>query len=141
MSHRITDECIGCGACMRSCPTLAISGEAKQLHSIDPKLCIDCGTCGRVCPKAAVRDDSGAVVPRLKKSEWLRPHISIEACFACENCVAACPTDALSMNDEKLPLSENYAVLSNPEACVSCRWCVDNCQFDAIRMEVIRGDI
>jgi len=140
MSHHIEMNCIGCGACKRICPTQAISGERKELHLIDETLCIDCGTCGRVCPKAAVRDDRGRVITRLKKSEWLKPVIREDKCYACENCIVACPVQALSMKDEELPLTENYAVLSSPEKCISCGWCRENCQFDAITMEVPRAD-
>jgi len=138
VAHRIVSGCIGCGACRRICPTSAITGEMKELHIIDGRLCIDCGSCGRVCPKTAVRDEQGAPVLRLKRSEWLQPQISKEKCYACENCVAACPVDALAMKDEHLPLTENYAVLARPESCISCSWCFNNCQFGAIAMEVPR---
>lgn len=136
MAHKITQDCIGCGACKRVCPTQAITGEVKELHIIDGTLCIDCGSCGRVCPKKAVENEQGVLIPRLKKSEWLKPRISESKCYACENCVAACPVDALTMKAEDLPLQDNFAILAYPEKCISCNWCFDNCQFDAISMEV-----
>ena len=140
MAHQIVSGCIGCGACKRICPTNAISGEMKELHIINPVLCIDCGSCGRVCPKESVRTEQNIVVNRLKKAEWLKPSINIDKCYACENCVVACPVDALAMKDENLPLTENHAVLAHPEKCISCGWCFDNCQFDAITMEVPGAD-
>jgi len=140
MSHLIGENCIGCTACVRVCPTAAITGERKNLHYIDGKLCIDCGACGWVCPAEAVRDQHGRIVSGKKKSEWLKPLINQDNCVACENCVAACPVDALSMKDEMLPLGENLAVLTSPDQCISCAWCLDNCQFDAITMEVLHGD-
>jgi Na+-translocating ferredoxin:NAD+ oxidoreductase subunit B len=54
MAYRITENCRGCQACVRPCPTQAISGERHQVHQIDPQRCIECGTCGRVCPYEAV---------------------------------------------------------------------------------------
>lgn len=132
MALIITEKCIGCSACRKTCPTGAISGEIKEVHTIDPNLCIECGACGRVCPEEAVRTEDGVFIKKLKKSLWIKPVIIEEKCYACENCVAVCPVNALSMVSESLPLQENAAVLSAPERCVSCGWCFDNCQFDAI---------
>ena len=137
MACVITSDCIGCTACAKVCPTGAITGKKKQIHSIDPELCIECQACGRVCPSEAVHTDQGQIIPRIKKSQWLKPVISVEKCVACENCVDVCPTAALAMKDEQLPLTQNYAVLAKPRKCVSCNWCVKNCQYDAIRMEVL----
>ena len=53
--YRIVEEnCTGCGACRRSCPTEAISGEKKQLHVIDQDKCIKCGLCKNKCKFEAV---------------------------------------------------------------------------------------
>lgn len=41
MSHRITSECIGCGACAEVCPVDAIS-ESGEIYKIDPEICCDC---------------------------------------------------------------------------------------------------
>jgi len=136
MSYTITDVCTGCGACSKLCPTQAISGEKKQQHAINGSLCIECGSCGRICAASAVLDDKGKVVLKLKRSQWPRPLIDVSMCSACENCVAVCPVNALSMADEALPLTENHAVLAQPNKCVSCGWCKDNCLFDAIVMGV-----
>ncbi len=50
----IEDDCIGCGRCLKVCPSSAITGEKKKPHVIDEKLCIRCRACYEVCPTDAV---------------------------------------------------------------------------------------
>ncbi|MFP4106035.1 MAG: NADH-quinone oxidoreductase subunit NuoF [Phycisphaerae bacterium] len=50
----IADECKGCTACARKCPTDAIMGAPKSPHYIIPDKCIGCGTCLDVCRFDAV---------------------------------------------------------------------------------------
>jgi NADH-quinone oxidoreductase subunit F len=47
----IEDKCKGCTICAKACPTNAISGEKKELHTIDQSKCIRCGICLEKCPK------------------------------------------------------------------------------------------
>lgn len=53
MAHKITEECITCGACITECPEDAIS-EGDDIYVIDPDMCTDCGSCVDVCPSAAI---------------------------------------------------------------------------------------
>ncbi len=48
------ERCKGCGLCIKSCPTGAITGEKKQPHHIDQELCIKCGACAKACKLQAV---------------------------------------------------------------------------------------
>ncbi|MCF7853917.1 MAG: 4Fe-4S binding protein [Candidatus Pacebacteria bacterium] len=52
--------------------------------------------------------------------------IDKNACTGCENCVEACPVDAISMVDGKAEVSDE---------CIDCGQCVDECPVDAIEME------
>jgi NADH-quinone oxidoreductase subunit F len=45
----IEDKCTGCLACLKVCPSDAITGELKKVHTIDPKKCIKCGACFEAC--------------------------------------------------------------------------------------------
>lgn len=45
----IEDECVGCTACARVCPTGAITGSKKEVHFITQDLCIKCGACMDKC--------------------------------------------------------------------------------------------
>jgi len=55
MAHKISDDCICCGACADSCPTEAIS-EGDTKYVIDPEKCIDCGACEAGCPVEAISE-------------------------------------------------------------------------------------
>jgi len=61
--RRVTDDCIDCGLCTRSCPTGAIGEDPRStIH----QECVTCQTCRRVCP-------TGAVVFATPKSLDIRP--------------------------------------------------------------------
>jgi ferredoxin len=53
VAHKITEECINCGACIDECPEEAIS-EGDEICVIDPEKCTDCGSCVEVCPVDAI---------------------------------------------------------------------------------------
>jgi NADH-quinone oxidoreductase subunit F len=47
-------KCRGCGLCIKTCPTGAITGERKKPHVINDALCIKCGACFTTCKLGAV---------------------------------------------------------------------------------------
>jgi len=49
------EACTGCAACVRVCPTAAITGEKKQPHVLDRETCIKCGACYEKCRFDAIR--------------------------------------------------------------------------------------
>src|SRR3989304_1271762 len=72
MSYKIEQECIGCTACTKRCPTDAISGVRNGMHIIDPELCIDCGACGVVCPLEGIAGEVGGRGKGCPRAQ--RPH-------------------------------------------------------------------
>ena len=50
----ISDKCIGCTKCSKTCPVQCISGKVKERHVIDTDKCIKCGACKAACPVNAV---------------------------------------------------------------------------------------
>lgn len=46
--------CIGCTKCFKRCPTDAIMGGPKQIHSVFADACTGCEKCFAVCPTACI---------------------------------------------------------------------------------------
>jgi NADH-quinone oxidoreductase subunit F len=56
LTYTIDPElCTGCGACVRVCPSEAITGEKKEPHVIDQEKCINCGSCFDRCKFDAIK--------------------------------------------------------------------------------------
>ena len=50
-----SEACTGCTACVKACPSEAISGDKKKVHVIEQAKCIQCGACYEVCKFKAVQ--------------------------------------------------------------------------------------
>jgi ferredoxin len=55
VAYRITDECLGCGTCLESCPNEAII--EGEIYVIDQEKCTECGTCVESCPTEAIVEE------------------------------------------------------------------------------------
>ena len=55
------------------------------------------------------------------------PKVNKEECTGCEECVEACPAEAISMVDE--------IACVNPDLCTECSACVEACPAEAITEE------
>ena len=53
MAHKISEECISCGACEAECPVDAIS-QGDEIYEINADTCTDCEACVEVCPVDAI---------------------------------------------------------------------------------------
>jgi electron transport complex protein RnfB len=72
IAHIVEAECTGCTRCYKVCPTDAIMGANKQMHSVFAAACTGCGNCLDACP-----EDCIVLAPESINSEnwqWPRLH-------------------------------------------------------------------
>ena len=61
----LSEKCTGCLACKKACPTEAITGTLKEVHSIIQTKCIKCGACQEACRFEAIesqRDEAIQII-------------------------------------------------------------------------------
>ena len=63
--------CIGCTRCYKVCPTDAIMGAARHIHSVFREACTACGKCVEACPTEATRLVPAPVT--LQSWYWPKP--------------------------------------------------------------------
>lgn len=64
-------SCTGCTRCFKICPTDAIIGAPRQMHSVIQDACIGCGKCTEVCPTECLRLHPGEIT--LRTWNWDKP--------------------------------------------------------------------
>ena len=74
--HRIAviDEntCIGCAKCLAPCPTDAIVGAGKFMHTVVAALCTGCELCIPPCPVDCIRMEEDANFPVMMNADDAR---------------------------------------------------------------------
>jgi electron transport complex protein RnfB len=69
--------CIGCAHCFKLCPTDALVGAPKQLHTVIETACIGCGKCVAVCPTECLQ--LHPLTPTLQTWYWPKPVVNTGA--------------------------------------------------------------
>ncbi len=67
------DHCTGCTKCFKRCPTDAIVGAAKQVHTVVFDACIGCDACIDVCPTEAIIHRPKPI--SLREWHWDKPDL------------------------------------------------------------------
>lgn len=71
MTVMINRSCIGCGACVQTCPDGALSIGPEGIAVVDQSKCTDCGKCVSVCPVSAMSLPPNAVQPEQQSEQVL----------------------------------------------------------------------
>lgn len=66
LAPETSDLCVGCGACVKVCPTAAIPAQNPRFS--DPEKCILCQACEKACPAGARKFTAEPVV---RMAKWL----------------------------------------------------------------------
>jgi electron transport complex protein RnfB len=75
MTAKIQEElCIGCTKCFKHCPTDAIVGGPKQIHTVLNDACTGCEKCFDVCPTECI--DMRPIPKTLQNWYWPKPVIA-----------------------------------------------------------------
>ena len=117
-----TEKCKGSRACVKFCPTGAISiKEGKAV--VKTSLCIGCGACINVCPEHAIELER-ELGPVIKTKKLL---IDQETCVQCQVCEENCPVEAIELEGDEVVLSE--------DKCILCNVCSTKCPVGALKLE------
>lgn len=73
----IEDTCIGCTRCYKVCPTDAIVGAPKQIHTVIPDACTGCKSCVDVCPTECLQ--MKPIEPTIYTWHWPMPKLESAA--------------------------------------------------------------
>lgn len=68
------DLCIGCTKCFKRCPTDAILGSSKQIHSVISDACTGCEKCFDVCPTECI--EMRPVTKTIQNWYWPKPAVA-----------------------------------------------------------------
>jgi Na+-translocating ferredoxin:NAD+ oxidoreductase subunit B len=76
LPHRVAviDEtlCIGCAKCLKPCPTDAIIGANKFMHSVLPEFCTACELCIPACPVDCISMQHDPAHPHMMEANAAR---------------------------------------------------------------------
>lgn len=67
------DLCIGCTRCFQKCPTDALVGGPKQMHTVISEFCTGCEECMHICPTECI--EMVPLKPTVATWHWPKPEV------------------------------------------------------------------
>ena len=106
----------------------------RRVVNADPEKCTGCKICEFVCSGYK----EGEFNPLLSRIRTVKvgPILNTAlACRLCDDpvCVRACPSKALSQNED------SGLINVDTDKCTGCGWCVEACEFGSITLPRDRG--
>ena len=129
----IIDEqrCIGCTLCIQVCPTDAIVGASKLMHTIIESECTGCKLCLPPCPVDYI--DIVEATPGTDLPEPTPEHVAVPQtempCISCGACTMVCPASLwpqqlhMLISNELVQQAAKYGL----SACTECGDCNTVC--------------
>lgn len=138
------EDCIFCGACMRKCPSGAITVDRNEKKwSINRMGCVQCANCVEGCPKKCLSmlkpyTDPNAekvidvVVQPQKEEAAAAPKGDVNCdkdnCVFCGLCSKVCPAGAIKVDRGE----KSWEI--DRETCAQCGLCVEKCPKKCLKM-------
>lgn len=128
VSHPVIDEaaCTGCGSCVKSCASKAISVDARKKAVIDHELCVGCCQCVAVCQFHAARsmDASASVVCSERIAEYATAVVHGKPAFHVNFVMNVSPNcDCWGNNDA--PVVADIGIFASRDPVALDQACVD----------------
>lgn len=131
------ENCIGCTACMNTCPVKCIELEMPSPVRIGDE-CVYCGKCIETCQFEAIllkeeyfdsRDGKIFYIRKdLKEPRTGEIAIDSKTCQLCGVCVNKCPVNAMAIEGDKVTVDK--------EKCIACDECEFICPVNAVKLKL-----
>ncbi len=106
---------------------------------MDRSKCIGCGHCVKYCPTRANKLKSKSFIEEVESQDYdnliegeLYPLINKDSCLACGSCVNICAQDVYTLDRHLGPVIPTKNLTIDGDTCVSCFLCEENCPTQAI---------
>ena len=106
-----------------------VRAQDRKFVSADPDKCIGCVVCEYACSMAKEKtyNPTKSRIRAMRLGPLENLAVTCRRC-ADPPCVAACPRDALSQEED------TGTIIIDESACNGCCWCISACQFGAMML-------
>ncbi len=116
--------CVGFGECSDACQFEAIV-MVNNFPVIDPEKCVGCGACVKTCPKGIIKlipKDARVFKPcSTKDGAKVVKAICKSGCISDKGCVRKCPAKAISVEDGVIVIDHKKCIEYGPSCEEACR--------------------